>query len=144
MKQSIKIEIDSWEWIRQKDESYCDENIDNADYDLTMVMTMVRQRWSTAGLFCPIVGEIRFWGWISQRDESYSDENTDDKHNTDYDYDHNNYGDDNDEAEMKHGGVVLPNCGWNDRSPVRTASFRLTLSLSLHWWCWSTDRVIKW
>ena len=36
MKQSIKIEIDSWEWIRQKDESYCDENIDgkhNADYD---------------------------------------------------------------------------------------------------------------
>ena len=68
MKQSRKFEIDSWEWIRQKDESYCDENIDNAYYD--------------------------------------------------YDY----YGDGDDEAEMKHGGVVLPNCGWNDRSPVRTAS----------------------
>ena len=46
------------------------------------------------------------------------------------DYDYNNYGDGDDEAEMKRGGVVLPNCGWNDRSPVRTASFLLTLSLS--------------
>ena len=74
-RQSRKIEIDSWEWIRQKDESYCDENIDgkhSAEYD--------------------------------------------------YDYDYDYYDDGDDEAEMKHGGVVLPNCGWNDRSPVRTAS----------------------
>ena len=56
------------------------------------------------------------------------------------DYDYNNYGDGDDEAEMKRGGVVLPNCGWNDRSPVRTASFLLTLSLSLSLWCLRVNR----